>query len=200
MTQSGWSWTAPPARPARCPHGGLADSSITSRPCWRHTPRRAEDAHKSFAAMARAITAPGESYDRFQESPQLQAMRRAAHRMAHADPASRTAWKAVSRARKQEHRTWMQSNIHKASQADWKAKRTVDRTTARRGWEHTLLDDPRWQRQLTRHFTSIFCKAPPQRTASRLQCTRLALASSPSQTYCSPQQRGSGGKPPARTA
>ena len=71
-----------------------------------HPPPRAEDAHKSIAAMARAITAPGGSYDRFQESPQLQAMRRAAHRMAHADPASRTAWKAVSRARKLATATW----------------------------------------------------------------------------------------------
>ena len=177
MTQSRWFWTAPPLpprsmstwNPRRLKHNFQAMLAA-------HPPPRAEDAHKSIAAMARAITAPGGSYDRFQESPQLQAMRRAAHRMAHADPASRAAWKAVSRARKQEHRTWMQSNIHKASQADWKAKRTVDRTTARRGWEHTLLHDPRWQRQLTRHFTSIFCKAPPQRTASRLQCTRLALA------------------------
>ena len=58
------------------------------------------------------------------------AMRKAAQRLAHSDPASRTAWKAVSRARKQEHRAWLQSNTHKASQADWRAKRTVDRHTA----------------------------------------------------------------------
>ena len=86
-------------------------------------------------------------------------MRKAAQRLAHSDPASRTAWKAVSRARKQEHRAWLQSNTHKASQADWRAKRTVDRHTARKGWEHALLDDPCWQRKLTQHFTGIFCNA-----------------------------------------
>ena len=100
------------------------------------------------------------------ESNQLRAQRRAAHRLP-IGAASR-AWKAVSRARKQELRAWLQHNIHRASQMDWRAKRTLDNHQARQGWEHHLLDDVRWQHNLHKHFSGIFHKAPMERTRARL--------------------------------
>ena len=90
--------------------------------------------------------------------------------------AARTAWKAVSRARKQEQRAWQQANVLRASQMDWRAKRTLDHRNSRQGWEHHLLDDIRWQDKLKRHLESIFLRAPQSSTAARLQDTRAALS------------------------
>ena len=95
------------------------------------------DPHLQIQVMASCITKAGGGHDRFHESNQLRAQRGAAHQLP-TGAASRAAWKAVSRARKQELRAWLQHNIHRASQMDWRAKRTLDNHQARHGWEHHL--------------------------------------------------------------
>ena len=117
-------------------------------------PPTSGDPHSQIRDMANCITITGGGHDRFHESNQLKAQRQAAHRLP-AGAAGRAAWKAVSRARKQEIRAWLRNNIHRASQMDWRAKRTLDNHQARQGWEHHLLDDIHWQRSLHKHFNNV---------------------------------------------
>ena len=134
------------------------------------------DPHADLADVAAVITKPGGGYDKFRESKQLQAQRRAAQRMGQEGGAARTAWKAVSRARKQEQRAWQQANVLRASQMDWRAKRTLEHHSSRQGWEHRLLDDSRWQDKLRRHFEGTLFRTPQSSTAARLQDIRAALS------------------------
>ncbi|CAE7456901.1 unnamed protein product [Symbiodinium sp. CCMP2592] len=143
-------------------------SGTTGRPATRPRGRPQAD----LAQAARDITVPGGGFDRFRESKQLQAQRRAVHRLPQGGQAARTAWKAVSRARKQEQRAWQQANIDRAS---WRAKRSLDHHSSRQGWEHRLLDDVHWQKHLTQHFRSIFHKVPQSHTAAKLHVLREAL-------------------------
>ena len=91
--------------------------------------------------------------------------------------AARTAWKAISRARKQEQRAWQQANVLRASQMDWRAKRTLDHHSSRQGWEHRLLDDSHWQGQAPAAFRGHFPSDPAKQHSG----------TSPGHT-CSPQQ------------
>ncbi|CAE6934778.1 unnamed protein product [Symbiodinium sp. CCMP2592] len=138
-------------------------------------PQPCSDPLHELQQVALAVTVPGGGADRFHESHQLRAQRRAAQRLAPGGASARAAWKSISRARKQEQRAWQHHNIQRASQMDWRAKRTLDQASTRAGWEHHLLDDIHWQSHLRQHFQNIFHKVPQQSTAARLQTLRHAL-------------------------
>ncbi|CAE6973291.1 unnamed protein product [Symbiodinium sp. CCMP2592] len=141
----------------------------------RNPPTTCGDPLHDLRLLAQALTVPGGGADRFHESPQLRAQRRAAHKLPQGGAAARAAWKSISRARKQEQRAWQSSTIHKASQMDWRAKRSLDQLGGRSGWEHHLLDDIHWQHKLITHFRSIFHKVPQHTTAHHLAAIRTAL-------------------------
>ena len=76
-----------PRHAAPQPRGAPVGSSTTRKTSWRRTPRRQQ---KTCTQASQAWPGPSQpqerGFDRFKESPQLQAMRKAAQRLAHSDP------------------------------------------------------------------------------------------------------------------
>ena len=161
-----WAQVAAPTQHQRRRNAQWGPEVVSQRP-----PARSGDPHADLADVAAVITKPGGGYK------QLQAQRRAAQRMGQEGGAARTAWKAISRARKQEQRAWQQANVLRASQMDWRAKRTLDHHSSRQGWEHRLLDDSHWQGQAPAAFRGHFPSDPAKQHSG----------TSPGHT-CTPQQ------------
>ena len=131
------------------------------------------DTHTAITQLAQRITEHGRPSQRFHESQELRQLRQQARQAK--GMVARGLWKQVSRQRKREHRAWQGELVLAASQANWGAYRALQQTTARVGWQHTLMDDAQWRSKLTSHFRGIFAKAPAARTRRRLQDTRGAL-------------------------
>ncbi|CAE7573272.1 pol [Symbiodinium sp. CCMP2592] len=156
-THKGGGPTAPP--------GALAASAH---------PTKGEDPHKVLATLAKAITVPGSGHNKFQESAELRGMRRdAQHRPP--GPAARTAWKAIAKRHKQEHRAWSTKQAEQAARLDWRSLRTLQKARTHRGWQLQLQDNRDWQTQLHSHMRSIFAKPIPPGGSARITTLRDQL-------------------------
>ena len=130
----------------------------------------------TWQTLRQSSPSPGGGYDKFRESKQLQAQRRAAQRMGQEGGAARTAWKAISRARKQEQRAWQQANVLRASQMDWRAKRTLDHHTAGRDGSTVSWTTATGRTSSGGISRASSFRTPQSSTAARLQDIRAALS------------------------
>ena len=179
-TRCGRRWRRQPSTNAARVHNGVRDGSLQTAWKWKsfpNAPRRDRgDPHADLADVAAVITKPGGGYDKFRESKQLQAQRRAAQRMGQEGGAARTAWKAISRARKQEQRAWQQANVLRASQMDWRAKRTLDHHTAGRDGSTVSWTTATGRTSSGGISRASSFRTPQSSTAARLQDIRAALS------------------------
>ena len=135
---------------------------------------KGEDPHRVLATISKAITVPGGTHNRFQESHELKQLRHHAQKSAPGE-ASKTMWKQVARLRKRERRLWDKQQALQAANLDWKAMRSLQRTRTHRGWHLQLQDAEHWQQQLGEHFRSIFAKPQLTQNSSRVAELRRQL-------------------------
>ena len=167
-------WDPRPIAPRHRPTwGGRRYAKEWTQTAEASQPPTQTDTHQAISQLAQRITEHGRPSQRYRESHEVRALRAQARQATGGN--ARDLWKRVSRQRKKEFRAWHGELAKQASQANWGAYRAIQQTKARVGWQHALMDDARWQANLTDHFRGIFAKAPAQRTRRRLHDTRQAL-------------------------
>ena len=128
------------------------------------------DIHRGLQEAAMAVTTTRTSA-RYRESVDLKKLRRQAQ-VTPPGTERRSAWKAVLRKRKEEHKAWMRQLVKQAGERSWASYRELK--TQRRphkSWEAKITDDPDWKESLLIHFKGIFAKEDPsavRRTAKAL--------------------------------